>query len=652
MKKRLLIISYVFPPQPGVGGRRWAKFAKYLSRKDYDINVLCCENVTGTNSEWTKDVEGINVKYLPLKFPKVILFPTNSFIDKIKYRFYVNILRLVDKGNYYDRTIFWKKQIQKEISEAIVNKKIECVIVTAGPFRLSYYVTQLKNIFPEVKFIADFRDLWTEDIEITSFSSISNKRRRHEKKWEKQTVLLADHVITTIDRITDYFASLNIANKFTTISNGFDPEDFLNENLTQVQQDDKISIVYAGTLYLNLQYILKTFFKAIGEIKKNNRELYNKIQIEFIGNFPKEYEPFLKENEIRDAVKLFPKLPLKEVFGKINNSNYCMLILNDVYNFSLSTKFYEYISRKKKILVVSNKGDSSEFIEKHKLGKWINPKTAYEDLLKTLQPTEAKNSDVWESDLDINEFSVCSLTNKLEEVINAPFSKTKPQEIKHLLLTFDYELFLGERSGSVENCMLKPTSAIIDILQRNGITKTIFFVDTAYLLKLMEGETNESSDDFRNIVSQLVELIRAGHYVFPHLHPHWKDAQYDEKNNQWKLENLESYRFHNLNENEKDILFEGSIHIIKELQNEAGIFYPIDAYRAGGWCLQPFNDFKPYFKKHGIKFDFSVLKGFSKLNNLYIIIIQIPRLKKFIDLMMKSKKKIVTETFMNFLFRV
>ncbi len=616
MNKRLLIVSYVFPPQPGVGGRRWAKFAKYLSRKGYDVNVLCCQNVTNTTSEWMQDIKGINVKYLPLKFPKVILYPTNSFIDKLKYRFYLNILRLVDKGNYYDRTIFWKKQIQKEISEAIVNKKIDCVIVTSGPFRLSYYVTQLKNNFPEVKFIADFRDLWTEDTEITSFSSISNKRRRHEKKWEKQTVFLADHVITTIDRITDYFASLNIANKFVTIPNGFDKEDFESVSELPKPDPDKISIVYAGTLYLNLQYILKPFFKALGEIKKNNLELYNKIKIEFIGNFPKEYEPFLKEYDIRDAVKLFPKLPLKEVFGKINNSNYCMLILNDVYNFSLSTKFYEYISRKKKILVVSNKGDSAEFIEKHKLGKWINPKNAYEDLLKTLQPADGKNDDLWESDLDINDFSIEKLTNKLEGLINSPYAKTKPSNVKHLLLTFDYELFLGDRSGSVSNCMLKPTRAILDILNRNGITKAIFFVDTTYLLKLMEGESNENSDDFRSIIFQLVELVKAGHYVFPHLHPHWKDAQYDEKNNQWKLENLESYRFHNLNEKEKEMLFEGSMQIIKELQNEAGIYYDIDSYRAGGWCLQPFEDFFPYFKKHHIKHDFSVLKGFSKLNNL------------------------------------
>lgn len=611
MKKHVLIVSYVFPPQPGVGGRRWAKFAKYLSRKGYDIDVLCCENVTNVTSEWISDVKGIRVKYLPLNFPKVLLYPSNSILDKLKYRFYVNLLQAVDRGNFYDRTIFWKKQIQEEISALITNKKIDCVIVTSGPFRLSYYVTQLKNKFPDVKFIADFRDLWTEDTEITSFSSISLKRKNHEKKLEKETVHLADHVITTVDKITDYFSSLNISNKFVTISNGFDNEDFPENEKDPNSNSDKISIVYAGTLYLNLQYILEPFFKALGEIKKNNQGLYKRLKIEFIGNFPNEYLIFLIENDLIDIISLHAKLPLKEVFSKINNSNYCMLILNNVYNFNLSTKFYEYVSRKKKILVVSSKGDASEYIEKNKLGHWINPKTAYNDLINVLSKPP-----VWESELDINDFSVERLTDKLEVVINAPYSKKPPANTKHLLLTFDYELFLGEKSGSVENCMIKPTNEILAILKKYKTNKALFFVDTTYLLKLKENITEVTKKDYNTIIKQLIKIIQDGHFVFPHLHPHWKDAIYNKEANEWKLEKLEFYRFHNLDESEKDKLFSESISLIKEIQKEAGVNYEIDAYRAGGWCLQPFKDFLPYFRKYGIKYDFSVLRGFSKFNNL------------------------------------
>ena len=50
---------------------------------------------------------------------------------------------------------------------------------------------------------------------------------------------------------------------------------------------------------------------------------------------------------------------------------------------------------------------------------------------------------------------------------------------KNILLTFDYELFLGSRSGTVDNCLIIPTSKILEVLKRHG-AKAVFFIDTSY----------------------------------------------------------------------------------------------------------------------------------------------------------------------------
>jgi hypothetical protein len=178
---------------------------------------------------------------------------------------------------------------------------------------------------------------------------------------------------------------------------------------------------------------------------------------------------------------------------------------------------------------------------------------------------------------------------------------------KNLLLTFDYELFLGTRSGSVENCIIIPTRKILEILKEHALTGAIFFVDTTYLITLKNNKNENCQIDFKKIEAQIKEIKKSGHYVFPHLHTHWLDAQYIPEINQWDLSNIEKYSFANISEQEKISVFSNSIKLLEEIigaQSEWG-------YRAGGWCIQPFDSFKSFFEQYNILYDFSVLKGYA-----------------------------------------
>src|ERR1035437_5213233 len=97
------------------------------------------------------------------------------------------------------------------------------------------------------------------------------------------------------------------------------------------------------------------------------------------------------------------------------------------------------------------------------------------------------------------------------------------RQSKKILLSFDYEPFLGSRSGSAEMCMLKPTDALRSILNKYN-AKAIFFVDTLYLSNLKKHP--ELTNDFISIKNQLKEFSAEGHYIFPHIHPHWLAAEY------------------------------------------------------------------------------------------------------------------------------
>ncbi len=182
--------------------------------------------------------------------------------------------------------------------------------------------------------------------------------------------------------------------------------------------------------------------------------------------------------------------------------------------------------------------------------------------------------------------------------------------LKNLLITYDYELYLGNRSGSVHDCMISPTEKLLSVMHPYGI-RAIFFVDTTYLVRLKEQSLHslKCKEDFETVASQLRNLVKMGHYVFPHLHPHWLDAEYLTDINQWRLNNVTRYRFHNLTEEEKSKVFNSSMNVLSEILHKEFPEYKINGYRAGGWGIQPFTDFIPYFRNHNIKYEFSVFGG-------------------------------------------
>jgi hypothetical protein len=613
-KSNILIVCHGFPPSPGIAGRRWAKFAKYLKKNGHNVFVIASENIKDSVSDWTDDIKGINVEYLPYRFPKVISLNNPGILNKFKYRFWLFVLKLLNKGNFYDRSFFWKNQITSKVSHYITTENINTVIVTAGPFFLSYYVTLLKSKFPIVKFIVDFRDLWTGDSEITSFSTLSPKRVKREKFFERRTILQSDVILTVGEQMSNYFNSLAVNKQVYTLPNGFDEDDF--NKITIVEDSDSsdlIKLVFAGTLYINLEYILIPFFESLVKLKKENEKLYGRLQIDFYGTFPESYKVLVHKYNLNGIIKYNDKLPLSEIYSKIKNSTACMLFLNDVYNFALSTKFCEYISQNKKIIVVANSGQTSDFITSNDLGFWISPTNAYNDLLICLSKLQTGAQDLLNSKFDVSSYSIKNLTGKLIEIIENPsYVKIPCFKNKNLLITFDYELFLGKRSGSVLNSIIHPTDRILEVLEKFDLKNAIFFVDTVYIKRLEENLDNkELKNDYEMIMKQLCRILRSGHFLFPHIHPHWLDATYDQEIKQWKLNDLSKYRFGGISGDLKEQLFKHSFDFINGLQNFCDIHYKIDSFRAGGWCIQPFSDFRVLFEKYEVKNDFSVLKGFS-----------------------------------------
>jgi hypothetical protein len=179
---------------------------------------------------------------------------------------------------------------------------------------------------------------------------------------------------------------------------------------------------------------------------------------------------------------------------------------------------------------------------------------------------------------------------------------------KSLLVTFDYELFLGKRSGSIENCLIKPTEQILQVLRKYN-QKALFFIDTTYMLRLFEikSQYQSTANDYERIRNQLISLANEGHWLFHHLHPHWLDAQYLPEINEWDLSNNRRFVFSSISKKEKEKIFNFSDDFLNQIYKEANVNKQPNGFRAGGLFIEPFEEFIPYFKKYKITYEFSVV---------------------------------------------
>lgn len=185
-------------------------------------------------------------------------------------------------------------------------------------------------------------------------------------------------------------------------------------------------------------------------------------------------------------------------------------------------------------------------------------------------------------------------------------------KVRHLniYLTLDYELYFGHTPGSANKCIIEPTNRLMDITERTGARMT-YFIDAGYIVRLEKYKLQhpELEVDYQKVCDQLKSLVRQGNDCQLHIHPHWEDAKYENK--RWVFD-VSRYKLADFNLEEILDIFN---RYSTSLANITG--QKIHSYRAGGWCLQPFDLVKPSFEKHQIKIDSTVFPGGSNDSEMY-----------------------------------
>ena len=179
----------------------------------------------------------------------------------------------------------------------------------------------------------------------------------------------------------------------------------------------------------------------------------------------------------------------------------------------------------------------------------------------------------------------------------------------NIYITLDYELFFGAKSGSVYHSIIKPTQALLKIVEPLGIKFTCF-VDSGYLIQLEKYKETftELEEDYRLITEQIKYLANNNHGIELHVHPHWEDTIYD--GNRWVFD-TKRYKLADFSETEVLDIVTRYTEVLKRISGIAPV-----AYRAGGWSAQPFSSIKKALKANNIFIDSTVYpKGYHNSEN-------------------------------------
>ncbi|MFT7612539.1 MAG: glycosyltransferase involved in cell wall biosynthesis [Parvicellaceae bacterium] len=416
----ILILSYYFPPDGDIGGRRWAKFAKNLTLNGNKVTVLTKKPLNINSDKWKADTSSYSarIKYFEDNYPQVLNKSNLSFTDKIKYKIALN---KVSKylGNFYDPTCTFDSKLTLHVEAIIQDESIDAVIVSGYPFHWQEIISGIITKFPEVAFVADFRDLWLNNKIGYGYSSLTTDRYQYEALSQKNVIEKFDLIFSVSEQMNDYFETQIDdvdPGKFHEVTNGFDADDIIKTDLVDELNDNVVRFVFAGNLYNGLDYILPEFVSAIEKISQLKK---GQFEFRFYGSAPSYFIESIKEI---DEIKFFGTVSLDHVHKEIRNGDYAMLFLTKDVLFSKSTKFYEYVSHEKPIVVFSDPGETGAYVEDEGIGFHCETGTVFETLSAKL---DNRDIETYYSNFNSSQFDIANITRQIESILDLKITEKR-----------------------------------------------------------------------------------------------------------------------------------------------------------------------------------------------------------------------------------
>ncbi len=427
--KKVLVITYYWPPSGGAGVQRWLKFVKYLREFGWEPVVYTPENpeTPAIDLSLEKDVPA-DITVLKTKITEPYSaykkFVGRKKDDNIKAGFLsekknpslTEKIAVWIRGNLFipDARKYWIKPSVRFLTEWLKENPVEAIISTGPPHSMHLIAKEVaKNAGRP--WLADFRDPWT-NIDFYKDLMLTRASDRKHRQLEREVLQKADRVVVVSKGMAHDFRNL-VTRPIEVITNGYDEEDHQGE---PVKQDKHFSIAHIGSMVPARNPVY--FWQAVHELLREDHELGKELEIKLIGQVDYSVRELISKLQLEPYVKLINYLPHSEVIRLQKSVQILLLVINHTPNAKMvvTGKIFEYINTGRPILCIGpSDGDAAAILSETDTGMIYD----YQDLTGIKNALRSyyaryRAGELEVSGKNLDHYSRRNLTQKLAEVLD------------------------------------------------------------------------------------------------------------------------------------------------------------------------------------------------------------------------------------------
>jgi len=365
MMKKLLIVSYAYPPANLPSAQRPYFFAKYLSGwQKIVIAPEVFDSALGI-SNWAKELSDTNIVrtknidmtvFRKAKDENFAKQPVKSENGNISSRLSLKsrIMFFPKRFVASDKAFLWRPSAYREaLKLAEEDDAIKCIF-SSSPLISNHLVASRLKKKTRLPWVADFRDFHY-------LNAIENQgrfmRKLFNRHWESLILKYADRVVFISESMKQEYLKRYpaIADKARVIHNGFDPEEYSPREEPLPKRP--ITIFYAGSFYGGDRDPLPLFM-ALDDLIEQGVITENDIEVRIAGNIDNQLLDRIKSLRSSSSLKLYGKIDRKKVLQLMQESHFLWLIMGKTvaHTAGYPVKFFEYLASRRPILAFAPEG--------------------------------------------------------------------------------------------------------------------------------------------------------------------------------------------------------------------------------------------------------------------------------------------------------